>query len=74
MDEFAEKNMGEFDKTFNMLIDIRNKNFDWFDNPYIYPRIYELNNYTGEKDVKLSKDVKFKVCTEDEKLKFVTKS
>ena len=50
--------MAHFDSSFNFFIDIRIKDFDWFDNPYITPRVYEFN----KNEIKLSKDVKLKVC------------
>ena len=51
--------MGDFDEMFNMLIDIRNKNFDWFDNPYISPKIYDFD----EKYDTQPSDIKLKICS-----------
>ena len=36
--------MADYDSTFNMMIDIRNEDFDWFNNPFIKPRVYNIDN------------------------------
>ena len=53
------KSLAEFDDTFNMFIDIRKKDFNWFDNPYIRPNIYEINENLQST---LSKNIKFQIC------------
>ena len=35
--------MSTFNDSFNMIIGIQNKNFNWFDNPYVSLNIYELD-------------------------------
>ena len=59
--------MDDFDNSFNMLLDIRNKEFDWFDNPYISPQIYEFD----ESYVIKQSEVKFKICSLEDKLKYM---
>jgi len=50
-----------------MFIDIRNKEFNWFDNPYISPNVYELdNNY----QTKLSKNIQLELCSRNKIIKF----
>ena len=43
LDEIAKKTFDEFDDSFNFMIDIRNETFDWFNNPYIYPNVYHID-------------------------------
>jgi len=46
-----------------MFIDIRNKEFNWFDNPYISPNIYEIDETW---QVTPSKNIEFQLCDEEE--------
>jgi len=43
LDEIAKITFDNFDNSFNLMLDIRNKTFNWFDNPYIYPNVYHLD-------------------------------
>ena len=68
MDDVGMQSLQDFDKTFNMLINIRNQDFDWFDNPYITPNIYHIDaNYKP----KLTTTIKFKSCDRADLLKFM---
>ena len=42
-DEIKYDSLADFDNTFNFVINTRAKDFDWFNNPYITPNIYELD-------------------------------
>ena len=33
--------MKDFDDTFNLIIGIKNKDMNWFDNPYISANVYQ---------------------------------
>jgi len=69
MDQISKKSLNDFDDTFNMVFDIRNKNFNWFDNPYISPNVYEVDH---NNEPKLSKNIKLKKCDDADKLKFMS--
>lgn len=43
LDEIAKMTFDQFDDSFSIMLDIRNKTFDWLDNPYIYPNVYYLD-------------------------------
>ena len=50
--------MADFDDTFNMFIGITDKDFNWYDNPYISANVYEVDeNFqtTISSNLKLSK-------------------
>ena len=67
--EIGMKTMDEFDDTFNIAFNIRNENFDWFNNSYIKPNLYEFDeNYIP----RLSTKATLKICDEEDLLKFST--
>ena len=70
MEEIAKKDFGEYDDTFNMLLNIRNDTFDWFDNPYISPNVYQLDNTFQPKP----SQVKVTKCQQEDKLRFMDQS
>ena len=50
------------------MFDIRNKTFDWFNNPYVHPNVYHLDqNYKA----KIHPTIKLKKCTKDDYLKYM---
>ena len=54
-----------------MLLNIRNTQFNWFDNPYVSPNVYHLDS---DWKPKLSRDIKLKRCEVADLLKFMSKS
>ena len=54
-----------------MILNIRNSQFNWFDNPYISPNIYDLDQ---KYEPKLSKNTKFKKCEMSDLAKFMDES
>ena len=61
--------MSEFDDSFNIILGTTNKTFDWFNNPFVIPNVYEVNE---NNDIKLSKEIKMKQCTLEDKKKLLT--
>jgi hypothetical protein len=61
--------LDEFDDTFNFAFNIQNGDFDWFDNPYISPNVYFLDeNYAPT----IHKKVKLKKCQISDLTTFMT--
>jgi len=70
-ESFRNKTMDEFDDTFNLFIGTTNKDLNWFHNPYIEVNVYEFDE---KFEMKLSKDVKLKQCSEEDYLQFLNKA
>ena len=51
-----------------MMFDIRNKTFDWFNNPYIYPNVYFMDQ---DWKPKLHKTVRMKKCSYEDLIKII---
>ena len=43
INKISSMTFDQFDDSFNIALDIRNEDFDWFDNPYIFPNVYYLD-------------------------------
>ena len=68
--EMIDRTMQDFDDSFNMLLNIRLEleEFDWFNNPYISPNIYDLN---GDWHPKLSNNITLRLCKREDLIKFM---
>ena len=44
LEDYEGKSMADFDDTFNMFIGISDKEFDWFDNPYLQANVYHFDD------------------------------
>jgi hypothetical protein len=61
--------MMHFNQSFNMIIGTTNEDLDWFNNPYISVKVYELDeSFT----VKESEDVRLKKCSKKDLIKFMS--
>ena len=58
--------MMDFEKSFNIFIGTRNEDLDWFDNPYIQVKVYEL---TEAYEPKESENIKLRICDKEKDLK-----
>ena len=58
--------MSEFDTSFNVVFGTSNKNIDWFDNPFVEPKVYMIteSSYTPY----ISEDIKSRKCDTKEDL------
>jgi len=63
----------DFDKSFNMIIGTTTskQSFDWFHNPYIVPRVYEV---TEEWKPKISEDIQLRPCIPSKDMQFIKES
>ena len=61
--------MGDFKDTFGMFVGTTNTDIDLWNNPYIHPNVYELDENWAPK---VSEIVKLHKCTYDDISEFVT--
>ena len=54
--------MSDFNDTFNMFVGIKNKEIDWFDNPYLEMNVYEVDENWAPY---LSPRIKLMQCTRE---------
>lgn len=54
--------MSNFDDTFNIIVGVQNYTFDWFDNPYISPNVYDLDDTWNNN---ISSTIKLTKCTDE---------
>ena len=59
------------DDSFNIIINARDEHFDWFDNPYISPNVFEIDEQW--KPV-ISDKIKLKKCSQEDLLKFMSET
>ena len=69
MSQFHNKSLAEYNDTFNMIFGTTNTDIDLFNNGFIQPNLYELDQTWKPK---LSTDMKLKKCTKQELLYFIT--
>ena len=62
LEQISQVTFDHFDDSFLMLLDIRNPGFDWFDNPYIQPNLYLLDQTWKPK---IHPTVKLQKCTNE---------
>ena len=58
-----------FNDTFNILLGTTNKHIDWFNNPYIEPVVYLMDESYS---LIVHEDIQLKICTREDLLEFVT--
>ena len=68
MELISSKTFKEFDDTFNMFLDIRNKDFDWFNNQYLQINVYQMQN---EYKPMLVENIEMHKCSKEELLEFI---
>ncbi len=42
--EFAEKGLKVYDDSFNLFMGTSNRDLNWFDNPYVEMKVYDITN------------------------------
>lgn len=62
--------MSEYQDSFNMIVGTADKNIDLFDNRFIQPNVYQIDEKWAPK---LSTDIKLRQCTNEDLLEFIEK-